>query len=77
MTLKKKKQAQGKSIFGFSQALDTDGSGTIELEEFMSLMEERAVIPDWNEDDEEKLFIKAFETLDPNNTGKIPAHELR
>ena len=57
--------------------MDTDGSGTIELEEFMSLMEERAVIPDWNEDDEEKLFIKAFETLDPNNTGKIPANELR
>ena len=60
-----------------SQALDIDGSGKIELEEFMGLMEERAVIPDWNEDDEEKLFIKAFETLDPNNTGKIPANELR
>ena len=43
----------------------------------MTLMEERAVIPDWDEDDEEKLFIKAFETLDPNGTGKIPAHELR
>ena len=40
-------------------------------------MEERLVISDWNEKDEERLFIKAFETLDPENTGKIPAASLR
>ena len=61
----------------FSQSLDPEGKGKIGVDQFLSMMEERLVISDWNEKDEERLFIKAFETLDPENTGKIPAAALR
>jgi len=59
------------------KSLDPEGKGKIGVDQFLSMMEERLVISDWNEKDEERLFIKAFETLDPENTGKIPAAALR
>lgn len=60
-----------------NKSLDPEGKGKIGVDQFLSMMEERLVISDWNEKDEERLFIKAFETLDPENTGKIPAAALR
>ena len=60
----------------FLQILDANKNGTIEEEEFLKIIEERAGLPDDIEAQEES-YRSAFRVFDPDESGKISADELR
>ena len=63
------KKAQLKAIM---DKLDEDGSGTIELDEFTTLMKEKI-----NERDPKEELVKVFRTYDEENIGLINAANLK
>ena len=60
----------------FLQILDANKNGTIEEEEFLRIIEERAGLPDDIEAQEES-YRSAFRVFDRDESGKISADELR
>merc|ERR1712080_121110 len=56
--------------------LDANKNGTIEEEEFLKIIEERAGLPDDVEAQEES-YRNAFRVFDRDESGKISAEELR
>lgn len=60
----------------FLQILDANKNGTIEEEEFLRIIEERAGLPDDIEAQEE-AYRSAFRVFDRDESGKISAEELR
>ena len=60
----------------FLQILDANKNGTIEEEEFLRIIEERAGLPDDIEAQEES-YRSAFKVFDRDESGKISADELR
>ena len=58
------------------QILDANKNGTIEEEEFLKIIEERAGLPDDVEAQEES-YRNAFRVFDRDESGKISAEELR
>lgn len=63
-------------FFKLFQALDANRNGTIEEEEFLRIIEERAGLPDDIEEQEE-AYRAAFRVFDRDDSGKISAEELR
>ena len=59
------------------QALDANKNGTIEEDEFLTIMEERSFLDANQDEDEEESYRAAFRVFDRGNTGKISAEELR
>ena len=60
----------------FLQILDANKNGTIEEEEFLKIIEERAGLPD-DIDAQEEAYRSAFRVFDRDESGKISAEELR
>ena len=58
------------------QILDANKNGTIEEEEFLKIIEERAGLPEDVEAQEES-YRNAFRVFDRDESGKISAEELR
>ena len=59
-------------FFKLFQALDANRNGTIEEEEFLRIIEERAGLPDDIEEQEE-AYRAAFRVFDRDDSGKISA----
>ena len=56
------------------QVLDANKSGVIEEEEFLRILEERAFLP---QEDQEEAYRSAFRVFDKDNSGKISPEELK
>ena len=54
------------------EEIDADGSGTIDMDEFLDLMQRKN-----NEDDIEEQLVEAFQIFDEDRSGTITKNEIK
>ena len=63
-----------KEVEGMVAEMDTSGSGELDFEEFVTLMEKQTQYIDESDEDQ---VLKAFKSFDKDHDGKITNHEFR